>query len=341
MRRSASALVFLLALGLSTVPGRTVPRAGAQEAYILRIATLAPRGTPLVRLFQEWDKLLRQESNGRVQLRIYAGGSAGDEKVVVRKMRANQIDGAAITTTGLGMLVRPVLVLSAPGVILGYEELDAVRTELAPEFDAMFERAGYELMSWGDSGLTRLFSQSPIKRPRDLQAVRPWVWQDNPIFVEYLKAVGANGVPLGVPEVYAGLQTGMIDTVVTSALGAVGLQWFTRLKYVSNESSGVIVGALILRKDKLDGMPPELAKLVRDSARRDSDELRDGGRKLDEKAYRSLLSRGIRAVEVGGHRREWEEIGKATRDRLAGRLYSKDLLDRVDAIAQRARPKRQ
>lgn len=337
MRRTVSVLVFLVALGLCAVPGGTASRADAQEVHVLRIATLAPRGTPLVRLFQEWDKLLRKESNNRVQLRIYAGGSAGDEKVVVRKMRANQIDGAAITTTGLGMLVRPVLVLSAPGVILDYKELDAVRSELAPEFDAMFEKSGYELLSWGDSGLTRLFSQSPIKRPKDLQAVRPWVWQDNPVFVEFLKAVGANGVPLGVPEVYSGLQTGMIDTVVTSALGAVALQWFTRLKYVSNESSGVVVGALVLRKDKLDALPPELAALVRESSKRDADELRDGGRQLDDKAYRSLLTRGIKAIDVGNHRREWEEIGKVTRDRLAGRLYSKELLDRVETIAARAR----
>jgi TRAP-type transport system periplasmic protein len=331
----ALALVALLALGASVaLPG--TPSARADGTIHLRIATLAPRGTPLVKAFQIWDRMLRKETDGKVGVRIYPGGSAGDEKVLVRKMRAGQLDGAAVTVTGLGLIARPALVLAAPGVILDYAEIDLVRKEMADEFDRMFEDAGYLLLGWGDAGRTRLFSQKRILKPEDLRSARPWVWTDNPVMVEFMRNVGANGVRLGVPEVYPGLQTGMIDTVTASALTAIGLQWFTRLKYMSGETSGVIIGALVLRKDKFDSLPKNAQALIRKTAQAGDKELRKA-RAMDDKAYKALGQRGMETVDVRKHRAAWEKVFRKTTMGLVGRIYSRDLIERVMSIVAKVR----
>jgi TRAP-type transport system periplasmic protein len=327
-------LVLSLALAAVSVPG--APAARAEETTVLRIATLAPRGTPLVKAFQMWDRLLRKETNGKVGVRIYAGGAAGDEKVLVRKMRAGQLDGAAVTVTGLGLIARPSLVLAAPGVILDYAEIDLVRKEMASEFDKMFENEGYLLLGWGDAGRTRLFSQKRILKPEDLRSARPWVWTDNPVMVAFMRTVGANGVRLGVPEVYPGLQTGMIDTVTASALTAVGLQWFTRLKYMSQRTSGVIIGALVLRKDKFDALPKDVQALIRKTAQVGDGELRKA-RAMDDKAERALVQRGMESLDVTKHEKAWEEAFRKTTMGLAGRIYSRDLLERVMKIVAKVR----
>ncbi|MFW6049607.1 MAG: TRAP transporter substrate-binding protein DctP [Myxococcota bacterium] len=328
------ALFALLACAAVVLPG-TAPPADAQQTRTLRIATLAPRGTPLIKALKQWDRLLRKQSDGRVRLRIYAGGSAGDEKVVVRKMRAGQLDGGIVTVTGLGFIARQSLVLAAPGVIRDYDQLDRVRKAMEDDFDRIFENQGYVLMGWGDAGRTRLFSKKRIVRPRDLKSARPWVWTDNPVMVEFVRTIGANGVRLGVPEVYPGLQTGMIDTVTASALTAVGLQWFTRLDYVTEETSGVIVGAMVIRKDKFDALDQKDRELIRVTSRIGNDEMRDGARRMDTRAYRALVSRGIERVKVGKYQSEWEAVAKKTRDKLAGRLYPKSLLRRVQRLAGR------
>ena len=125
-----------------------------------------------------------------------------------------------------------------------YQQLDNVRTELNDHFEKMFNEEGYTFLGWGDAGKTRLFSTEKIERPSDIKKHRPWAWKDDLIFPEFLKVVGANPVRLGVPEVYPALQTRMVDTLPASALAAVALQWYTRLKYVSQRNSGIIVGAL-------------------------------------------------------------------------------------------------
>ena len=55
------------------------PRAGAAEPVLIKLGTLAPKGstweTLLKQMGQEWSK----QSNGQVTLRIYAGGTLGNE----------------------------------------------------------------------------------------------------------------------------------------------------------------------------------------------------------------------------------------------------------------------
>jgi len=337
MRRRRLALMPLLALVLVAMPETLPAPADAQEVHTLRLATLAPRGTAMERAFARWNQQLSERTGGTLRIRVYYGGAAGDERSVVRKMRSNQLDMAAVTTTGLGMIVRQAMVLSAPGVIENYAQLDAVRNALAPELAEQFEAADFKLLGWGDAGRVRLFSSRRILTPADLRAARVWVWRDNPVFVATLRAAGVRGVPLGLPEVLGGLQTGRIDTFPSSALAAVGLQWYTRARYVSAQPSGIVVGAMVIRKSVFDGLPEDARTALVETARVSERRLQRGVRDFDDRAYQTLVDRGMTPVDAEAHRAEWEAIGARARRSLTGRLFAPDLLARVERIAARHR----
>ncbi|MBW2376823.1 MAG: TRAP transporter substrate-binding protein DctP [Deltaproteobacteria bacterium] len=125
--------------------------ANPPAAHQLRIATLAPRQSGLGKAFQQLRRELKERTEGQVNLKMYDGGVAGDEMTVVRKMRVGQLDGALLTSTGLGALVPQVLVLQAPGLITSYPALDDVREELGPDLEALFDKAGYALISYDES----------------------------------------------------------------------------------------------------------------------------------------------------------------------------------------------
>lgn len=329
------ALVVALAVFAFALPGGTAPTARAEGATVLRMATLAPSGSSWMKVFNAWNQSLQKVTNGTLKFSFYAGGSQGDERDFVRKMRAGQMDGAAITTTGLGILVRSVLVLAVPGVITEYDQLDRVRTQLNPEFDAMFDKAGYKLLGWGDVGKTRIFSKKKFDKPSDFKRLRPWAWKDDLIFSEFLKVVGANPVSLGVPEVYPSLQTNIIDTVPGSALAAVSLQWYTQLKYVTASSSGIIVGATIVKNDKFDSLTEEQKTALVETAARAHKALNKSIRRDDDKAYETILKRGISSVDTTPYRSEWDTVQAKTRNNLTGRVYPKSLLDQVEAAARK------
>ncbi len=330
MKRS----LFMVVVALLALAAPVAPEgATAQQATELRIATVAPEGSPWMRVFRAWDQELRQRTNGQLGLRFYPGGSQGQEPDYIDKMRAGQLDGAAVTSTGLGQIVRPVLVLSAPGIFSEYAQLDRVRRRLARRFEQQFHRNGYELLGWGDVGKGRLFSTHRIERPADLRARRPWVPRTDAVFSEFLSVVGANPRRLGIPEVYPALQTRMVDTVPASALAAVSLQWYTRLRYFSSDASGVLIGATILKKEKMDALPADQQAALRETGQRAHRLLTRAIRREDERSLR-VIQRRLEAVDGSAHQAEWEQAFEQTRNRLAGRVYPRALLDAVIRAAE-------
>ncbi|HJL30855.1 MAG TPA: TRAP transporter substrate-binding protein DctP, partial [Polyangiaceae bacterium LLY-WYZ-15_(1-7)] len=261
-------ILTLLVASLALIAPGTQEAVDAQGATELRIATVAPEGSPWMRVFRAWDQELRQRTNGQLGLRFYPGGSQGQEPDYIDKMRAGQLDGAAVTSTGLGQIVRPVLVLSAPGVFQEYSQLDRARRRLSSRLEAQFERNGYVLAGWGDVGKARLFSKRRIAQPSDMRQARPWVPRGDAVFSELLNVIGANPRRLGIPEVYPALQTGMVDTVPGSALAAVSLQWYTRLDYYSQQNNGILIGATILKKDKVDALSEEHRTALMETSQR-------------------------------------------------------------------------
>jgi len=325
--------VLLLLVAALLLPGTTTPTK-AEEGYTLRIASLVPEGSSWMKVLNAWNKTLKERTNGKLKLRFYPGGSQGDERDFVRKMRVGQLDGGVVTMTGMSMLIPAMNVLVLPGLLETYEKLDRVREKMAPEFGAMFEKEGFKFVGWGDAGKTRLFSVKPIKRPSDIKAMRPWVWKDDPIFVEFYQVIGASAVRLGVPEVYPALQTRMVDVVSSSAITAVSFQWYTRVKYMTAHNSAIIVGGTMMRKDKYDELPADLQEAFDSTAARAHEILNKVVRKEDEKAYKVVVDKGIQPVDAGDGKAEWDEAHKKVRDNLTGRMFPKSLVAAVTAAAK-------
>jgi TRAP-type C4-dicarboxylate transport system substrate-binding protein len=328
-------LMALLALALACLPG-TAPRSvDAQETTTLRIATLAPRGSAWMRVFNAWNNTLRQRTHNRLALRFYAGGSQGDERDVIRKIRIGQLDGAAVTSTGLSLVVRPVLVLQAPGIVENYQQLDRARAALNDEFSQQFQQNGMRLLGWGDVGQGRIFSNRPIERPQDLRSVRPWVWRDDSMFGEFLEVVGAHGVRLGVPEVLPALSTGQVDTLVASATAASALQWHTRVTHVTQQANAMLIGATIVSEQKVQALPDDLRTALLETSQQAHETLVRRIRRDDDRYYTALTTHhGITPVDLTPHQDEWADVARQTRERLAGRLYPRELMERVMRAAR-------
>lgn len=335
MGHTKNLFIALLTLGALLVPGAVAPTgAGAASTTVIRFASLAPPGSAFMKLMKAWNRSLKDGTEGRVELRFYSGGSQGDERDFIRKVRAGQMDAAGVSTTGLGMVARPVLVLASPGLITEYEQLERTRAALNDRFAKLFEDNGFVLLNWGEAGKNRLFSMEPFERPADLKRLRPWAWKDDPVFAEFVDVIGANPVRVGAPEVYGGLQTRMLDTVPVSALAAVAMQWYTRLNYMAKQNLGIIIGGSVIKKEKFEALSEhdkEVLLETSERAARAGDKL---ARRDDRRAYDSLVERGINVVDLSPHEAEWSAAAAKTRRNLTGRLYSQSLLDAVERIAR-------
>lgn len=332
---------FLLwTLVVGCVVGVSVPLADstakAGNETVIRLAHLGPRGSSWDKIFRAWSNSLKKKTNGTVKFRFYQGGVAGSERDVIRKMKAGQMDAAGLTSIGLGSIVRPVTILQMPGVFSDYKQLNAVREKMAPDFEALFQKAGFSLLGWGDAGFGRIFSKQPILSPKDYRKVRPWVPREDPTMPEMMKMVGANGVPLGIPEVLPALQTGMVDTVIASAVAAVALQWFRHTTHMSADTNLAIVGATIVKKELVDGLAPDAREALKETARKAHATLIKQVQKEDRRAYKTLLKRGMKEFDPlkdPKTAKEWTTMNEELLKKFTGRLWSKDMYAKVRATA--------
>src|SRR5881296_1763856 len=120
--------------------------ARAQAPVRIRLGTLVPQGSSYHHILQDMGEKWKAATNGQVQLTIYAG-TMGSELELVRRMRAGQIQAAAITATGLASIDRSVAATqSIPMMYRTLDELDYVKQKMAPTLDKRLAEKGFKVL---------------------------------------------------------------------------------------------------------------------------------------------------------------------------------------------------
>ena len=101
------ALVFALFLA---APAHAAP-------VRIKLGTLAPQGSTWHQLLQELAQKWSQASNGQVELKVYAGGTQGNEGEMIRKISIGQLQAASITAIGLHEITQKVVTRVAAAIV--------------------------------------------------------------------------------------------------------------------------------------------------------------------------------------------------------------------------------
>lgn len=203
----------------------------AQE-YTIKFATVAPLGTTWMNVMQEYDAAIRKDSGGRLGFKFYAGGIAGDEKDVLRKIRIGQYQSGGFTGVGMGEIAPEVRILDTPFLFHNTAEIDYIYKKFTPEFSEAFEKGGFVFLGWAEAGFVYVFTQKPIYSVKDMEDVKAWMWEGDPIAEVSFKVLKLAPIPLSIIDVNSALQTGMINCVYAPPLAIIPLQWFTKAKYM-------------------------------------------------------------------------------------------------------------
>jgi len=321
-------------LGLSAALSAAVALAAARPARAqgteLRIASLAPTGSPWMEVLDKAAGETKQKTGGRVTLKYFEGGQQGDERDFVRKIKLGQLDGAAVTAIGLSMIDESIRVLELPMMFQSPEELDYVADKLWPYFQKKFENKGFKLNDRGEVGWVYFLSKAKVEKIADLRGQKLWVWGDDQLVSAVFKKLGLNGVPLGVPEVDAALTSGKIDACYGSPLAAVALQWSSKIKFMTSMPMSFAIGATVVSIDAYKKLSPEDAKMLEDVSRANAKKLRKTIRKANEDATGTMVRKGVVVVPtpaamVDDFTRQATELW----NELAGKIYSKAELKMV------------
>ena len=250
--------------------------AGHATAETLKLATVAPEGSPWYEGLRDIAEAWRELSEGRIDVRIYPGGVAGDDPSMVRKMRIGQIHAAAVSTEGLARITEDILAIQLPMLVASDAELDYVRARIGPEIEQALEDKGFKLLTWGGAGWVRLFSRDPIVTPADLKPQRIFASAEGGT-LEMWRDRGYEVYGLTVPEIQTALQAGLIDVVPAPPIMALVNQWFGVAKHMTALRMSPFVGAVVITMKSWRRIPEDLRsrflEIARERGRRLSAEL--------------------------------------------------------------------
>ena len=330
--RSISILALTALLVLS---GQSYSFAGA--AYI-KLATLAPEGSSWMKQMRLWGKAIAKQTGGEVKLKFYPGGVSGDERDVIRKMRIGQLHAAGFTGVGLGEILPEVRVLDLPFLFNNDDEVDYVYEKMNAYFSARFEEKGYVLIGWVPVGWIHFFSNNKISSVKDLRRTKAWMWEGDPLVRETYKALGVSPHPLSITDVLMSLQTGMVDTVYASSMGALALQWFTKVKYISRFRMSYATGGVLIRKKKFDSLPQKHQATIKALGAKFMNKLVKKIQEDNVKAIEVMKKNGLKQAPMPDAENiaEFHKAGKRVRKSLTGNIFSQKLLDQVLAHLQEA-----
>ena len=147
-----------------------------------------------------------------------------------------------------------------------------------------------------DGGFAYLMSTTPVKNNDDVRKNKVWIPENDELGLATFKIMGSTPIPLPLAEVRIALQTGLINTVIASAIGAIALQWYTQVNYITNTPLMYICGLLAIDKKAFKKISLSDQQVVRTVMSRIYRQFDRKNRKDNIKALEALRKQDIKFV---------------------------------------------
>jgi TRAP-type C4-dicarboxylate transport system substrate-binding protein len=304
----ARAVVGSILLGLVTTA----------SAQTIKLATIAPEGSSWMDSMRAGAEAIDQRTGGRVKFKFYGGGVQGNDRQVLRKMRIGQLHGGAFTANGLIEVQKDSQLYALPMLFDNLEEVQFVRSRMDGKLRERIEQAGYVNFGFAGGGFARLMSSGPIANLKDLEGRKVWVPDGDRFAYEAAKALGISPVLMPLTDVMTGLQTELIDTIMSPPAATIILQWNTKVSYITELPVSYIFAAIAIEKKYFDKIKPADQAIVREVMEAIYLEFDRQGNEDNQQAYKVLIDNGMKPVTPDqGQVPTWRKSVQASNRRLA------------------------
>jgi TRAP-type C4-dicarboxylate transport system substrate-binding protein len=270
-----------------------------------------------------------------IALDYFNRGETGPEDQQMFDLRRGRAHVGGPSLQGLSVIIPELTIAMAPYLFESEAEVDYVYDRhLLEVFRPLFRARGLHLMQWVEVGWTNLYSNGAILTPADAAGQR-LRGAPNRASQAFLRAIGADSVPLGSTELIPALQTGLI----TGGLGATVFHYFSTRDYATDLTltrQSYDTGAIIFNNAWYEGASAAQRRTL-DAAWMSSDQARASVRKLTQFAIDDMRKRGIKVHELTPEQRaQWVKATEGVADALVAEIggQSRQVMDAIIAGKQ-------
>lgn len=289
-----TALIVLLLAVLAPAQGLA-----DKKVHTIRMATVAPDGSPWHDSLQRIEKRWSDDSDGRLRLRSYLGGALGDENQTIAETRRGQIQMVGASIGAVGSLIPEVNVLELPFLFRNEAEADHILDNvIGDDLNEIFKERGFVLLMWSENGFRHWGTKfGHIKKPSDLRG-RQMRAQENTIHLNTYRALGATPVPIPTTEAIPALQTGVVQGFDQTPLFGFATGMHNQSTHWTVSDHIYQPGAILINRSFFEGLPDDLQKIMLKDAHKEAQESRAGIRALTPLLVQNLSAAGLDVYHI-------------------------------------------
>jgi tripartite ATP-independent transporter DctP family solute receptor len=256
-------------------------------------------GYPTVMAQQWMGEELARQTNGRLTLRLFHSGQLGRESDAVELVRNGVIDMTRVHISVMANAVPATRALALPYVIDSTAHLRrAVDGEPGRSVLASLQVRGLVGLAIYDSGGRCIYNtRHPVSKPEELHGLKLRV-PPSDLFIDMIRAFGANPTPLAYSETYSALQTHLIDGAENNWSSFRSSRHYEVARYWSDTRHSYAPDLLMISASVLASLRPADQELLRDLARQSVAHMRGLWDIQEDKARSEALAAGVKEVQV-------------------------------------------
>lgn len=265
---AAAALVaaLLLAGGLAAL---LLANHHAAATITLKAADDQALGFPTTEALMEMGRLLERWSDGRIRVEVYYDGQLGNEVTTIRKTIEGSIDIDRVNLDPLTRVEPALAAFAMPYLFKSDDQMHRVIDgPVGRELLDRLARHGLVGLGYYDSGARSFYlSRGPIRTLAALRGLRIRV-QNAPIMADIVRSLGAIPVPMPYEDVYAALQTGVIDGAENNIPSWVSTGHYEVAPYYLEDAHVRVPEVLVMSEKSWNRLSPADRRLVTRAAAR-------------------------------------------------------------------------
>lgn len=319
---------LLLALSLAST---ALFASSAASAKVLKVAEVQPAGYPTVVALEHMGEKLKQATDGRLEMRVYAGGTLGDEEQTLQQVQIGAVDMIRVSLAPVSTIAPETGVLTLPYVFRDEAHMHRVLDgEIGKAITDKFDqdpRARMVFLGWTDAGVRNMITKKPVTKPEDLKGMKIRV-QNSAISLATLKAMGANPVAMGVSEVFSAMQTGVVDGTENNPPTFVAHNYLPVAKYYTLTSHFIQPEMILFSKRTWDKLTPEDQALLRKLGKEAQEDERKLWAQYNQQSLEKMKAGGVTFQQID--REIFVKATQPVRDQY-GKAYQ-DMMQQIAAV---------
>jgi tripartite ATP-independent transporter DctP family solute receptor len=275
-----------------------------------------------------YAQLVRERTQGRVSIQIHHSRQLGDERQVVEGLQLGTVQLTVTSTGPLGGFVPDMNVLDLPFLFRdsahAYKVLDG---DIGRGLLDKFEAVGIKGLAFWENGFRHVTtSRKAVERPADLKGLKIRV-MENRVHQAAFRQLGADATPMAWGEVFTSLQQGLLDAQENPIPIVSTFKLYEVQKYLALTAHVYSPAPVLLSKKMWDRMPPDIKKVLLDTAIEVARVQRQLNRTQEQKQLGELKTKGMVIIEEPD-RAAFREAMKPVFEQYQGQ-FGKDLVQRI------------